>query len=177
MTPSIVLALVVSLSLAPAALADVPPSRSAALTPYADYITYVTTFRARTSGDRVLAIADADPAGAKCFARAADRDERELCQRYLQEKALIDALPAIAIAARAKAILDADPSEPSRTAMLPLGQACVDSADRLAETGIAPLRKIGRYTIGLLKSKLCNALLVAASDDRATAAQVSATDH
>jgi hypothetical protein len=154
------------------ATADV---RSESIAPYADYITYVTTFRSRTTGDAALAVAKTDPTGARCFALAADRAGRELCQRYLQEKTLVDALPAIAIAARAKLVLDADPDEPSRTAMLPLGQACADAADRLAETGIAPLRKIGPYTIGLLKSKLCNALVVA-SGERVANGTV-ATEH
>lgn len=132
--------------------------------PYADYVTYVTTFQSRTTGDATLAIANLDPTGARCFVQAANRGERETCQHYLQEKTLVDALPAIALAARAKLILDANPDEPSRIDMLPIGQACAESADRLAETGIAPLRKIGPYTIGLLKSKLCNALLVSATD-------------
>lgn len=138
--------------------------RSDAITPYAEYATYVTTFYSRTTGDRALAIAQQDPTGARCFAEARDRSEREVCQRFLQEKALVDTIPAIALAARAKLVLDADPAEPSRVAMLPIGQACVAAADRLAETGIAPLRKIGPYTIGLLKSKLCNALLVSAAE-------------
>jgi hypothetical protein len=170
MTHSTVIALVLSSLVATPALADSRP-----LEPYADYVTYVTTFRARTTGDRALAIAQADPAGARCFASAPGRSDRELCQRYLQEKALIDAMPAIAIAARAKLILDANPDEPSRSAMLPIGLACVDAADRLAETGIAPLRKVGPYTIGLLKSKLCNALLVAT--DEGGTERVSATAH
>jgi hypothetical protein len=128
--------------------------------PYADYSAYVTTLR---GGEKALAIATADPTGARCFAGATSRIERDTCQQFLQEKALVEALPIIAIAARAKLVLDADPEEPSRDAMIPIGQACADHADRLAETGIAPLRKIGPYTIGVLKSKLCNALLVAAT--------------
>ncbi len=139
--------------------------------PYADYVTYVTTFRARTTGDAALAIARQDPAGARCFASATTRVERDICQRFLQELALVETMPAIAVAARAKLVLDANPDEPSRAAMLPLGQACAESADRLAETGIAPLRKVGPYTIGLLKSKLCNALLVSAAE------RVSVTEH
>jgi len=154
----VLIALVISI--ASTAAADTRP----ALTPYADYVSYVTTLRARTSGDQVLAIAREDPAGARCFAQATNRVERDVCQRFLQEMALVDAMPTIATAARAKLILDANPEEPSRTDMLPLGQACAASADHLAETGIAPLRKIGPYTIGLLKSKLCNALLVSAAD-------------
>lgn len=134
---------------------------SAALVPYTDYIAYVTTLRARTSGDQVLAVATNDPTAARCFANAASRTEREVCQHFLQEKALVEALPTIAIAARAKLALAANPEEPSREAMVPIAQACANHADRLAETGIAPLRKIGPYTIGLLKSKLCNELLVA----------------
>jgi hypothetical protein len=133
------------------------------IAPYADYVTYVTTFYTRTTGDRVLAIAREDPTGARCFSHAVNRTQRDVCQRYLQEKTLVEAMPSIAVAARAKLFLDANPDEPSRLDMLPIGQACADTADRLAETGIAPLRKIGPYTIGLLKSKLCNALLVSTS--------------
>src|SRR5262249_22246923 len=138
----------------------VPSIAAADTTPYAEYVSYVTTLH---GSDKALAIATTDPSGAQCFASAKTRGERETCQQYLQEKALVEALPAIAIAARAKLILDANPDEPSRDAMVPIGQACADQADRLAETGIAPLRKIGPYTIGLLKSKLCNSLLVAAT--------------
>jgi hypothetical protein len=142
--------------------ATADPRTPAALAPYAEYVTYVTTFYTRTTGDGALAIARDDPSGARCFAQAANRTQRDVCQRFLQEKTLVEALPTIASAARAKLILDANPEEPSRIAMLPLGQACAESADRLADTGIAPLRKIGPYTIGMLKSKLCNALLVSA---------------
>lgn len=136
----------------------------ASIAPYADYITYVTTFHARTTGDRALAIATTDPDATRCFAGARTRVERETCQRFLQEKALVEAMPTIALAARTKHYLDANPDDPSRHDMLPIGQACVASVDRLGETGIAPLRKIGPYTIGLLKSKLCNALLVSAAE-------------
>lgn len=138
--------------------------RNDAIAPYAEYATYVTTFYTRTTGDQTLAIASEDPTAARCFAAARDRGERDVCQRFLQEKTLVDVMPALALAARAKSILDADPEEPSRTAMLPIGQACAEAADRLAETGIAPLRKVGPYTIGLMKSKLCNALLVSTAE-------------
>lgn len=167
----VLVALLVSTSISTA-------SAESRITPYADYVTYVTTFRARTTGDQALAIAGEDPTAVRCFAHAATRSERDVCQRFLQEKALVEAMPAIAIAARAKAILDANPDEPSRTAMLPFGHACAESADRLADTGIAPLRKVGAYTIGLLKSKLCNALLVAASEHvPAEVEHVSTTEH
>ncbi|MFN0252831.1 MAG: hypothetical protein ACKV2T_38510 [Kofleriaceae bacterium] len=169
---AIAVASLVAVATTSLATAEVSPSSVA---PYADYITYVTAFRSRTTGEAALAVAKTDPAGTRCFAQAADRAGRELCQRYLQEKALVEALPAIANAARAKLVLDADPGEPSRDAMLPLGLACADAADRLAETGIAPLRKIGPYTIGLLKSKLCNALVVASGERVAN--ETVATEH
>ncbi len=148
----VVLSLSLSLSLVTTAAAD---SRVA---PYADYASYVTTLRART-GEQALAIAKQDPSGSRCFARATNRSERDVCQRFLQEKALVEAMPTIALAARAKQMLDANPNE-SWSELVPIGQACAEAADRLAETAIAPLRKVGPYTVGLLKSKLCNALLV-----------------
>ena len=165
------LRIVVLVAVATVSTVSTASADARSIEPYADYVTYVTTFRARTTGDAVLAIARQDPAGTRCFASATTRAERDTCQRDLQELALVEAMPAIAVAARAKLVLDANPDEPSRSAMLPLGQACADSADRLAETGIAPLRKVGPYTIGLLKSKLCNALLVSAAE------RVSATEH
>ena len=114
---------------------------------YADYVTYVTTHYTRTTGDQALAIGREDPTGSRCFAHAINRAQRDVCQRFLQEKALVEVMPAIATAARAKQVLDANPAELSRDATIPIGQACVESADRLADTGIAPLRKIGPYTI------------------------------
>lgn len=161
--------------------ATAAPSASSApaatIAPYADYVTYVTTHQSHTRSDQVLAIGTADPSGARCFAAARTRTERDVCGQYLAEKALVEATHTIAVAIRAKQILDANPDEPSRAELLPFGQACVAAAERLAEAGVPPLRKIGPYTVGLLRSKLCNALVAATSVSVADGDAVAPTEH
>ncbi len=174
------LSLLVATLLATATATAAPSASSAqaaTIAPYADYITYVTTLQSRTGGDHVLAIGTADPSGARCFAAARTRTERDVCGQYLAEKALVEATHTIAVAIRAKQILDATPDEPSRAELLPFGHACIAAADRLAEAGVPPLRKIGPYTVGLLRSKLCNALVAATSAFVADDDAVPPTEH
>ena len=147
--------------LATVATAHADPSE---LQAYDDYATYVASGRLRVSSLETLAIAASDPDGKRCFARTTTPAQRLVCQSYVQERALVDALPVFAVATRAKRALEQDVTEASRAALVPFGVACADAADRLAATGMNPRRIIaGPYSVGLVKSKLCNALIVSAS--------------